>query len=363
MKMKLLILIITSLVFIDGMSFSSNVYSKDISIDNNSLYSTDSLRIKANQAAGNKEYKKAAFLFQQLVKKLPNDEELRLKLAFVLLMNKDYKAAAGQFEKIKKTSKNSKYINYAKKQLNVIASLEKSKVKEINPVAEAGEDKIKLVEIDEPGKDNYLCNKDSSTIFEDGSFRRWEKEDLPVKVYIPPIPESFAVKDPEKYINIVKYSMQKWSEKAPKFISFKFVANSSEANININWIETFKDESTWGLASMPNYIKAMKKRVSTINLAVKAQAGSAAFTNEPVFFSDDELSGLIIHETGHSLGLAHSYKDRNNIDIMAPNYHISFPGVKPEITERDINTLKLLYSFPEGAKCTCKAEKTVTEKK
>jgi predicted Zn-dependent protease len=343
------------LTFFSLLVFSTNVYSQGISIDNNSLYSTDTLKKNADQAVSKKDYKKAVFLFEKLLKKLPNNEELRLKYASVLFLNKNYKEAGIQFEQIARTSKNPKYVNFSNKILAAINQVSPAHVKTLNSSTKGiVKNTENVVEINDSEEESFLCNEQSPTIFEDGSYLRWEKKDMPIKVYIPQLPESFGMGNSDKYISLVKNSMLKWVEKAPKYISFKFIDNSSEANISIEWLDSFKDEGTWGLASRPVYVDAVQKRESKIYLPVKAQAGTASFTNDAVLFSEDELSGIIIHETGHALGLGHSFMIKGNTDIMKPTTQLLFPGVKYEISKRDLNTLIKLYQLPAGSLGQCK---------
>lgn len=216
-----------------------------------------------------------------------------------------------------------------------------------------------LVELNSNDTSNYLCNGDQSTIFLDESgsyFRRWEKNELPIKIYISEPDSIFNVKEPREYVDTVKKAFLRWGEKVPN-LKFNFVESKSNANITLKWIEFFTPESghgnAWGLAQLPEYSTKLKKRMSEITFAVKTQPGSG-ISGTSVFFSQEELLQIATHEVAHSLGLVHSFEIRNNPDIMSTSYRAGYPLYTVDISDRDVASMKKLYSFPENAKVICK---------
>ncbi len=365
MNKKPFVIIITVLSLLSVTT--NDVYSKNktLTLDNKNLYSVDSLKKDAKQALKNKDYKRAAFLYGQLVGKLPGNDEMLISYAYSLFMNGDLQEASVQFNKVKDHSTNQKYIEYALASLDEIEKINKkeSDSKEIKIVVNVAPRAIikkqkeeKFIEIDNNKKEHYLCNESDPTIFEDKlgeTFRRWEKSEMPIRVYIPTTPKSYNVEDPAKYISLVKKSMIRWSEKVPA-ISFVYVPTMNIANIIVNWVDYFEDEGTWGLTSLPVYSKKLKRRLSLLNLAIRAQPGTATFTDNAIAFSDEEFVEIATHEVGHALGLAHSYHSRDNEDIMVPSYRSTLPSYRAEITQRDVNSLTKLYSIPADSVCKCK---------
>lgn len=342
---NLSVVALSTFIFI---SSDYNVFSKEksITIDNNNLYSDESMMKEAYKAFSTGNYEKASFLYSKLSKKFPNNDDYIISLAHSLFMNKNYKDAYSKYNFLVNNSGNNNYVSQSSTKMSEINNILKNNKKSalVNKsvsIQKETENKKNIVTIEEDEKDNYLCNKNDPTILNDEteSFRRWEKEDLPIKVFIPLPPAKFNLDNPEKYIQWIKTSMQRWSSKIPALVKYTYVNSPSKANITVNWNDYFTDDS-WGNAQLPHYDSKLKRRVSTINMAVRAK-----LSDKEVFFSEIEFIQVATHEVGHALGLAHSYKSYGNDDIMYPSYRSMIPGSEPDITQRDINSLVKLYSL------------------
>lgn len=340
------------------LSSGYQAFSQDESytIDNESLYSNEAMVRNASKAFNIKNYQKASFLYSRLSKKFPKNEEYLMKLADIFFITKDYDNAYQKYYLVIKYSKNNLYVNRAEKKIKEIDSLIKNKeekdLKDKKDII-TNKDIIirKVIELVEDEKDNYLCNEKDPSIFgnhTDESFRRWEKEDLPIKIYIPLPSSEFNISDPEKYVQWTKNSLQRWLDKVPSLIKYIYVDSPDQANVKVIWSNYFKDES-WGRAQMPYYDETLKRKLSNINLAIRAK-----LSDKQVFFSEPEFMQIATHEVGHTLGLAHSYKSYDNNDMMYPSYRSMIPGSEPDITQRDINSLQKLYSLDRKNIYKCK---------
>jgi len=189
--------------------------------------------------------------------------------------------------------------------------------------------------------DHYLCDEPRSPSHLE--VQRWFPYEFPLRVYIPPVP--FESKQPEMYLPLVKNAFQSWTQYAP-FAKFTYVDAPKKANIVIEWKSDFKNEEAWGMAYYPVIYMSKNKILrhrSKILLAIKAQVGTGMSVAEPVYFSYDELLLIAKHEIGHALGLNHSNTDG---DIMCGGCSDMMGRLMGDITARDIQTLKYLYSLP-----------------
>lgn len=338
---------LSTLIILSSINYQAFSKEKTFTIDNNSLYPEKSMKRDAFDAFESKNYSKAKLLYEKLYKKFPNNEYYLFSLANSMFILKDYKNAYDKYSLLINMSENQEYVIESNKKIKEILKI--IKLNKNNPKA-TNLTKKNIIIQEEP-ENNYLCNKSDPTIFTDNmneTFRKWEKEDLPLKIYIPKIPTSYQIEDQNKYTEWFKKSIQRWTESIPNFISYIFVDNESNANVIINWSNYFQDES-WGLAQMPHIDSEKNKRISNINLAVRAKLSNGEF-----LFSESEFVQIVTHELGHTFGLAHSYRQQGNDDIMFPTYRSRIPGNEPNITQRDINSLKKLYSLSRNNNYICK---------
>lgn len=192
-----------------------------------------------------------------------------------------------------------------------------------------------------PPDDHYLCDFPSRLeVYRD---YRWYPYELPIQVYIPPVPA--GTPNPQLYPEVVRAAFASWNRYVPQF-RFVFINAPAGAQMRIKWIEHFPEsESTWGMAMFPHPRRGSDGKLrhfSEITLALKTQEGTGMGTGN-IFFSRDELLGITTHEVGHALGLPHS---RNPDDLMYPAIFRFVASSSWGISQRDLATLKYLYGLP-----------------
>ena len=192
-----------------------------------------------------------------------------------------------------------------------------------------------------PPGDDYLCDEPMELKFY--QYIRWQPYELPLKVYVPPIP--YKMQQPGMYMQVLHQAFGSWTQVIPQF-NFQFVDSPAKAQIQIKWVEHFPEsEAMWGETMLPTpYFDAQNKlrHRSEIRLALRAQKGTGLGTDSP-FFSAEELSAIATHEIGHALGLLHS---DNPDDIMTSYLFRLTSQSKWAITPRDAATLRRLYTLP-----------------
>ncbi|GIW23513.1 MAG: hypothetical protein KatS3mg068_2520 [Candidatus Sericytochromatia bacterium] len=330
---------IISVIYILIILSNLSVAQKVIEINNNTLYSESKIKKEYQKAIKNNDYIRASSLFEKILKIEPKESN-KFQYAELLYKAKKIDEAYKQYEFIYKQTKNNNYkLKALLRMKNISFIKDNSKILNKNKP-------ILLIKND--SENHYLCNPSSPTII-NGSVFRWDKSDFPIKVYIPEPNKNFNLdRAPSDYIKYVKKALSNWEITSRDLVKFEITNIESEANIIVNWINYFENEDTWGKANFPIFMKEFNKKVSFLYLAVRAQPGTAIYTEKSVLFSEKELIEIITHEIGHSLGLNHSFAYKGNEDIMTPYLYSKMPGYISKITNRDINTLYNLYSLPDN---------------
>lgn len=179
---------------------------------------------------------------------------------------------------------------------------------------------------------NYLVDFDSG-----GRLLRWDAQRRsPIRVYIAN-GEGLEGYQPGadaiiwRAIQTWQHSMKDLESNAA--IGFVRVQYATEADIEIYWTDRVLP------SEISEYSNATCER-AILNRRDIFHAVITLCTKEPYTlapFSSDRIQQLALHEVGHVLGLGHSL---NATDVMSSGLGPS-PILQP--TERDVNTLRLLY--------------------
>ena len=164
--------------------------------------------------------------------------------------------------------------------------------------------------------DNYFSNAVSAS----GSFAIWQK--MPVNVYIQSNP----------FTNIVQSAFNYYAATFAGIISFNYVDNPSNAQINVTFPARIErnDEDQFVAGITNNFSSGHDIQSSNIKLLTQ---------KDGVKFSSAFVYNTALHEIGHSLGI-NGHSD-NRIDVMYPQTQATSMMT---LSSRDIATLKIMYS-------------------
>lgn len=161
----------------------------------------------------------------------------------------------------------------------------------------------------------------------DSSLARWpDRHGSPLTVWIQP---TSSVPDfTPQLVNEVEYAFEEWDAlKLP--VSFRFVRDSSHAEVHVKWIDRFKQP----ISGRTRWSRDDEWVITDadITLAVHHSQGE--------LLDDDSMRAMALHEIGHLLGLDHT---SDVSSIMAPRVRVR------ALSAADRATVRLIYSLPAG---------------
>jgi len=200
-------------------------------------------------------------------------------------------------------------------------------------------DYLRFVSFEGPGHEHVLLH--------------WPREKMPLKVYLPR-PPNRLFDDPDAMWTAAREGVSRWTDAAsPGLPGFVFVDSAPEADIPIAWAQT---SGYFSVAHCFYHVDVLDKRFGVAQIVVTGRYRDG--TPAPLDF----VREVVTHEMGHALGLAGHSPNREDAmyGFGAPD-HANLPKaieaqipkrVGEGLSQRDRETLRLLYERPVGARNT-----------
>ena len=285
----------------------------------------------------------AAIIFGISVKAMP---VYYFKKGKTLLEQQKYVKAYSSLKKAYKLNKNNKDYRYYYLQslLNLSPNIQVQK-EVFDLASDSTDDSTKQIAQDKVSewRRNIITNYGSTYIEQaplESGIIRWEY--FPLSICILDQSETSL---PSYYKNEIKRAFSQW-QTSVKFISFKYVETTSDANIIVKIVPLPKsvcDEQECKYVvgyTTPNFKKRILKDMTILLYSTDPNGN---------FFSDKELYNTVLHEIGHSLGImGHSYSSEDLMYMAAENsksIYASYRSSFQYLSSKDINTIKLLYKL------------------
>ncbi len=180
---------------------------------------------------------------------------------------------------------------------------------------------------------------------------RWQASSMPLKVFI--ATENGGSSDRHDLEERVCRAFRQWQDSAHGFVSFIFVPDVKQADIECTWSERANDNMSIGLAPgtrlldwtsgrkpQEGFSKVQLGRGCIVHASIELRKPNLALGRSKAL-DMVELSAL--HEIGHTLGLLEHSDKPTDVLCQSANLEHAEKLLEPKLTGRDGNTLLALY--------------------
>ena len=161
----------------------------------------------------------------------------------------------------------------------------------------------------------------------DSAVARWpDRKGAPLTVWIQP--KSTVTDFSSGLVTRVQQAFEAWGAlNLP--VRFRFVADSSKAEVHVNWIDHF----TQPISGRTRWSRDDDWQITDANIIL------AVHHSQGDLLDEESMRAMALHEVGHLLGLDHT---RDATSIMAPMVRAR------QLSDADRATVRLVYALPAG---------------
>ncbi|MFI3300652.1 MAG: tetratricopeptide repeat protein [Candidatus Gastranaerophilales bacterium] len=175
----------------------------------------------------------------------------------------------------------------------------------------------------------------------DNGVIRWDISEFPLNVFIS---NEYGDNLPGYFNNEIKKSLFVWKN-STNFLDFSIVNNAIEADIEV-FIKPLPDDVCEN--NICRYVVGYTRPTIKSNLLKKMTIILYATNPQGQFVPAKQLYNTVLHELGHAFGImGHSYNSDDIMYMAADNndFHIKHKNATLYLSQRDLNTIKLLYQL------------------
>ena len=281
------------------------------------------------------DYKGANLEFKQAVQDSPYNVNYRYYYAQTLIQLNRLHEAQSEYQKIIETDPNSEAARFSVIGISKIRNYLDNRDFDYKAASSDTENSLAdaLSSLDKKlVNESYIQNVAN----ERGLIVRWSTSKMPVTVNI--------TGGSQTYATLAKEAFSAWGKASGGVIKISYTGNPANADIRItfkNNLDTAKknegSKESGFIAGLTNSnTKDNFLNYASMTISIRDPAGNV--------LSENQTYNTIIHESGHALGIWGHSNEKEDI-MCSVNYEYKNTDKKRKLTQRDINTIKLLYKL------------------